>query len=561
MSARVLKVRASRTSRREAGVRGFAMRISKQIMKGAWNMCKRKVVWGLVLAAVVFYGIQTGNACTPPPVVDLTAAPNETVTGVTMVFDGNSSYAQGGKTIVKYEWDWTNDGVYDYNEVPPCDGIATHAYTSADTYTAKLRVTDNRGLTAVDTCTVHISLKVWYVDVNAMGNNDGSLWGNAFTDLQDALAAADCNDEVWVAEGVYKPGTSRSSTFSITTDIGIYGGFSGIETARSQRDFNYNETILSGEIGTIYDSDNSYHVVTTWPFATATIDGFTVQCGNANGTNWPDSYGGGILCRSAVNISNCIIGYNKGRYGAGVCAGAECSNSPAAITNCIFIDNWTTDFNDGKGGGLFNESDSTITNCAFLVNDADKGGGVYNDSNAYDENGSSPNFINCTFALNDASSGSGMENVKSSPTITNCIVCCNLTYGYNDNRQIKNYWDANTTISYCDIQDSNGSGLNWDDTLGVDGGGNIDADPVFLEIDHPTGYDGIWRTADDGFRLATYNPPWTWSSSPCIDSADGNSAPLTDIAGCGRVDVNDIANTGTGDPNYVDMGAYEYNDD
>jgi len=46
-------------------------------------------------------------------------------------------------------------------------------------------------------------------------------------------------------------------------------------------------------------------------------------------------------------------------------------------------------------------------------------------------------------------------------------------------------------------------------------------------------------------------------NSPCADSADGDAALSADILYLGRVDIKDVNNTGTGDPNYVDMGAYE----
>ena len=46
-------------------------------------------------------------------------------------------------SIVRYEWDFTNDGTFDYSS--PTTASTTHDYGTAGTYTAKLRVTDNDG--------------------------------------------------------------------------------------------------------------------------------------------------------------------------------------------------------------------------------------------------------------------------------------------------------------------------------------------------------------------------------------------------------------------------------
>jgi hypothetical protein len=46
--------------------------------------------------------------------------------------------------------------------------------------------------------------------------------------------------------------------------------------------------------------------------------------------------------------------------------------------------------------------------------------------------------------------------------------------------------------------------------------------------------------------------------SPCIDAADGNEAPGVDALGRPRVDDPATPNTGTGNPGYADMGAFEY---
>ena len=87
-----------------------------------------------------------------------------------------------------------------------------------------------------------------YVKSDATGNNDGTSWDDAFTDLQDALATAPLGDQIWVATGTYLPGTADSSTFHLSYDLELYGGFAGTEGSIDDRDIENNPTILSGDL-------------------------------------------------------------------------------------------------------------------------------------------------------------------------------------------------------------------------------------------------------------------------------------------------------------------------
>jgi len=125
-----------------------------------------------------------------------------------------------------------------------------------------------------------------FVKFNAAGANNGTTWANAYTDLRSAITAAVATDEIWVAAGTYKPTatTDRTMSFPLKNGVGIYGGFAGTETMRSQANPDANVTTLSGDIGTVnVASDNSYHVVTSDNTVTSTgiLDGFTISVGRA----------------------------------------------------------------------------------------------------------------------------------------------------------------------------------------------------------------------------------------------------------------------------------------
>lgn len=186
-------------------------------------------------------------------------------------------------------------------------------------------------------------------------------------------------------------------------------------------------------------------------------------------------------------------------------------SGPIAITNCIFVENHAR----RMGGAIANvESQAAISNCIFANNTSDSVGG------AVDNYKSTATFSNCTFYGNEAASdGGALRNYSSNIDIYNSILWNDLP------------GELHNTTSALVVKYNNIDG-GYPDT------DNISVDPKF---DAPE---------STGFSLQ--------ADSPCIDAADGSKAPETDLAGQPRIDMPDIENSGTGTPDYADIGALEY---
>ncbi len=420
-----------------------------------------------------------------------------------------------------------------------------------------------------------------YVDLNSPGPaHDGTSWGSAYIDLQQALTAAASGDEIHVANGTYKPtsGTSRSISFALKTGVSVLGGYAGSGALDpNSRDIAANVTMLSGDIGMVgSNADNSYHVVVgSDTDSTAILGGFTITAGNANGDISPTHLGGGTYnSHGSPTLTNCTFSGNSADYGAGMfnvrsspaltnctftgnsatndAGGMYNVSSSSALTNCIFSGNSAS----GDGGGMYNDSSSpTLDDCTFSGNSAGYAGGMYNiisspalsdctfggnsatwrGGGMYNYYYSSPALTNCTFSGNSASSsGGGMYNAYSSPKVTNCII-----WG-SGSSPIYNNAASEPVLTYSDIQG------------GDAGTGNIHAEPLFVRNPSP-GPDTVWGTADDDYgdlRLRL--------GSPCIDAGSNAAVPTgttTDLAGNPRfIDVPGVRDPGA----IVDMGAYEY---
>ena len=313
-----------------------------------------------------------------------------------------------------------------------------------------------------------------FVDANSGGVPNGVSWCTAFTDLQSAIAAAVSGDAIRVAGGEYKPDQGsgqtsgdRTASFALNSGVVLLGGYAGCGAANPDaRDFVAFETILSGDLGGddapefANRTDNSYHVVLyDDPNASGVVlDGFTVTAGHADGTGPVGTItnqgagihirGGSLKCiPGGPTIRNCTIRDNwslhhgaVNDHGLGTViedntfrdnwashhgAGLMIQSGSPRVTRCTFINNATS----GRGGGAWTghdddpscpaTSEPIFTDCSFSNNQAQRGGGIYNQLNKATVLDSSFDD-NVATASSESAAGGGIYNLFGETFVSNC---------------------------------------------------------------------------------------------------------------------------------------------
>ncbi|MBN2271023.1 MAG: hypothetical protein JXN61_10435, partial [Sedimentisphaerales bacterium] len=399
------------------------------------------------------------------------------------------------------------------------------------------------------------------------------------------------------AQGTYRPdedtlhpdGTGdREATFQLINGVTLKGGYAGTgEPDPNVRSVGLYETILSGDLvgndapGFINGQENSYHVVWSelrepysYPPADTLLDGFTITGGNADGQDWYDSVGGGILVEidCAFTVRDCTIIGNRAEYGGGgmyngyfteialtdctfkantaSVGGAICGGDGGFITRCLLSGNLahnggaiahcTAQLKDSivsankaeaYGGGIhIYECSQVLVNCVLAGNSAGYGGGALLIDG--EEGGGKANLLNCTLVGNSAPRGNALatglyeHEYPQAITVKNCIL-------WDGDFEIWNEDASRILIEYSDLR-GGASGV-YDPALEVLwAGGNLDADPCFAD----PGYwdvngtpedtnDDFWVDGDYHLKsqAGRWNPnggSWVWddATSPCIDTGD-----------------------------------------
>lgn len=293
----------------------------------------------------------------------------------------------------------------------------------------------------------------------------------------------------------------------------------GTYTGAGNKDLNFNgkEITLRGLAGaaeTVIDCEGSGRgfVFRSSEGPNAIVEGFTVTNGLATGSNndkggavylWSQQSSGG----AQPTLRDCVFtGCRATSYGGGIYG----TNSNPTLERCVISHNVSQ---ASAGGGVYwANGEPTMISCTVWANEATYyGGGVYCYS-------SSPLLLNCVVTGNSAERSGGLESKwGGTPSLINCIFWGNTPSEITSTDDI--------LASYCNVQG------------GWQGGGNIDANPLFV------------APATGDFRLQ--------AGSPCIDAGDGNRAPELDFEGDARWDDPETSNSGYGPP-WADIGIDEY---
>ncbi len=433
---------------------------------------------------------------------------------------------------------------------------------------------------------VPLQAEILFVSPTGSGS-DGLSWTTAFPTIGEALISSSAADEIWVKSATY------TENLTIATSLTLLGGFAGSESLseRELRD--------PRQLPTIIDGNSSGRGVTI--SSDIHLDGFTIQNGLSSfgsGIHLSDATatlsriafidngqtssrsGGGLYARnSRVHLSDCLFRDNQALSGGGVfltgcilrfkeshiVSNRSGTGGGLYLEDCqAFLENSEISENRssfGDGGGCFIDSSKVaFASCRFHRNSLFKtipGGGIPNPfdvvyggaircvnadnirivNTIFDRNfgsggaivsgtvlsaeSSGPiDFVNCSIVVSEDWSSFGLTGNASS--FVNTIIV-----GRNQNRVL-----ATLPVSYSLIMG------------GHPGEGNIDADPMFVDLEN------------GDLHLQR--------GSPCIDSGtdtgltvdfDGNQRPLGiydmgafeldtsirgDIDGNGMVNVLDL---------------------
>jgi hypothetical protein len=381
---------------------------------------------------------------------------------------------------------------------------------------------------------------------NCSFNDNRAMNGGGLCVVEAATTIQNCTFTSNRAEGAGQPNGGGiwlylgGSSIQNCTFSGNYAAYNGGAVAGSNHGstisdstFNNNSAVIAGGgVGFIGGS-------------------FSLQRSTFRNNNGGTHGGAAYSYYAPSTIADCQFIQNLANYG-----GAVMLDYKLSVTDTIVRSRFLGNSAPIQGGAIHSYARRmNVDNCIFGYNSSHNGGGLSTHGGGDESANYDPNYVvtarNCTFYGNSATQygGAGINSYGKMINYFNCIFWGNSAgatiwngSGYNTTPDLFNAASSHLTTRYCDIQfpNYNRASLSESHT------GMFSANPQFMDTN---GADNIGGNDDDNYRLG--------SSSPCLDRADGNNAPSTDIDLKPRVDLPGVANLGTGNPNYGDVGAIE----
>lgn len=382
--------------------------------------------------------------------------------------------------------------------------------------------------------------------------NPGTDWDGALPISEIDAALTTANVGVFLKSGTY----DVAQTLNVPAGKVLYGGFAGTETTAADRAKVANGFAWEFESPTILDggTDIGARVLT---LAGGTIDGITVQNGNAGGIQMT---GGGAKVRfsivrdntgQAAESAGCAIGVNTGmgkifvedswvhnnrftsatsqaykNHSVAAIGGGLNAGTPMDITRCMVTNN-----HNPYGISCFWTRNNAITvvNTLIAYNESGDGG----KGAVAEAQGSTISLVNCTMVKNKGASGTHVLVAGGTRNATNSVVWGNNGQPHNLSLVNNNAVDDETAPTGTNLQ------------LSAANEGTANA-PGFKTVPaNDPGYQATYPTAD-----------WSlWSGSLMIDHGDNSLTTETvDLAGNNRyLTIEVTPGDGT-----IDMGAFEY---
>ena len=168
--------------------------------------------------------------------------------------------------------------------------------------------------------------------------------------------------------------------------------------------------------------------------------------------------GGGIDNLGALTLTDCTVTRNEAQDGGGIF-----NEAPGSLlaTDCTISDNFVADTAIGVGAGIANVGTLRASNCILTANNAFSGSG------GAIENVNAASLTQCTVTSNSAGFGGGINNIGTL-SLTGCDIASNIAEskgGGVANFSPISLFDGTVTAVDCTIANNSGfggAGRGWD---------------------------------------------------------------------------------------------------